>query len=180
MKSKCAFLETLGNNIGLHIHLNQCRVRKSKNFPDSKIYHAKTFRIKRVNRDTFAFATKVRKTREFHVFLANEHNVKLDGVWIIWWLSGSSGKFLYYPDSFLIVQTVSILSGQSLECPESFYIIRTVSGLSGQFLDYPDSLWIVQTASRLAGKFIDYPNSFWIVQTVSRLSGQSLDCSESC
>ena len=50
-----------------------------KNFPDSKIFHAKTFQTKRVNRDTFAFATKVRKTREFHVFLANVHNVKLDG-----------------------------------------------------------------------------------------------------
>ena len=47
------------------------RDRKSKNFPDSKIFHAKTFRIKCVNRDTFAFATKVRKTREFHAFLAN-------------------------------------------------------------------------------------------------------------
>ena len=55
------------------------RVRKSKNFPDSKIFHVKTFRIKRVNCDTFAFATKVRKTREFHVFLANVHNVELDG-----------------------------------------------------------------------------------------------------
>ena len=57
-----------------------CRVRKSKNFPESMIFHAKTFRIKRVNRDTFAFATKVRKTREFYVFLANVHNVELDGV----------------------------------------------------------------------------------------------------
>ena len=56
------------------------RVRKSKNFTDSNIFHAKTFRTKRVNRDTFAFATKVRKTREFHVFLANVHNVELDGV----------------------------------------------------------------------------------------------------
>ena len=56
------------------------RVRKSKNFPDSKIFHAKTFRIKHVNRDTFAFTKKVRKTREFHVFLAFVHNVELDGV----------------------------------------------------------------------------------------------------
>ena len=44
------------------------RVRKSKNFPDSKIVHAKTFRIKRVNRDTFDFATKLCKIREFHIF----------------------------------------------------------------------------------------------------------------
>ena len=56
------------------------RVRKSKNFPDSMIFHAKTFRIKRVNRDTFAFATKVCITREFHNFLANVHNVGMGGV----------------------------------------------------------------------------------------------------
>ena len=55
-------------------------VRKSKNFTDSKIFDAKTFRIKRVNRDTFDFATKVCKIRELHIFLANVHNVKLDGV----------------------------------------------------------------------------------------------------
>ena len=46
------------------------RVTKSKDFPDSEIFHAKTFRIKRVNLDTFALATKVRKIREFHVFLS--------------------------------------------------------------------------------------------------------------
>ena len=60
-------------------YLASPRVRKSKNFPDSKI-HAKTFRIKRVNRDTFAFATKVRITGECHVFLPNVHKVGLDGV----------------------------------------------------------------------------------------------------
>ena len=38
------------------------RVRKSKNFPDSKIFTAKTFRIKRVNRDIDDFATNARKT----------------------------------------------------------------------------------------------------------------------
>ena len=37
------------------------RVRKSKNFPDSKIFTAKTFRIKRVNRDIDDFATNARK-----------------------------------------------------------------------------------------------------------------------
>ena len=38
------------------------RVRKSKNFPDSKIFTAKTFRIKRVNRNIDDFATNARKT----------------------------------------------------------------------------------------------------------------------
>ena len=43
-------------------------------------FQAKTFWIKRVNYDTFAFATKVLKTREFHDFFANVHNVELNGV----------------------------------------------------------------------------------------------------
>ena len=96
------------------------RVRKSKNFPDSKIFHAKTFRIKRVNCNTFAFVTKVRKTGECHVFFPNVHKVGLDGVWIIRWLSGLSGMFLYHTDIFWIVQTVFRLSEQSLGFPDSF------------------------------------------------------------
>ena len=52
---------------------------KKKN-PQRKIFHAKTFRIKGVNRDTFAFATKVHKTKEIHVLLADVHKVGLDGV----------------------------------------------------------------------------------------------------
>ena len=56
------------------------RVRKGKNFPDSKIFHAKTFRIKRVICDTFAFATKVRKTGECHVFLPNVLKIGLGRV----------------------------------------------------------------------------------------------------
>ena len=85
------------------------RVRKSKNFPDSKIFHAKTFRIKRVNRDTFAFATKVRKTREFQMCIMSN-----------WMESELFGDFLGYPESLSVVQTVSKLSWLSLECPESF------------------------------------------------------------
>ena len=38
------------------------RVRKSKNFPDSKIFTAKTFRINCVNRSINDFATNARKT----------------------------------------------------------------------------------------------------------------------
>ena len=66
-----------------HICHHHHRVRKSKNFPDSNIFHAKTFQIKRVNRDTFDFPTKVRITGEFHVFLPNVHKDGLDGVWVI-------------------------------------------------------------------------------------------------
>ena len=51
------------------------RVRKSENFPGSKIFHAKTLRIKRVNRDIFDFAAKVLKTCKFHVFLGNVQNI---------------------------------------------------------------------------------------------------------
>ena len=51
------------------------RVRKSENFPGSKIFHAKTFRIKRVSRDIFDFATNVRKTCQFHVFLENVNKI---------------------------------------------------------------------------------------------------------
>ena len=46
------------------------RVRKSKNFPDSKIFIAKTFRIKCVNRDIDNFATNARKPKIFHKMLA--------------------------------------------------------------------------------------------------------------
>ena len=41
--------------------VEESRVRKSKNFPDSKIFTAKTFRIKRVNCDIDDFATNARK-----------------------------------------------------------------------------------------------------------------------
>ena len=46
------------------------RVRKSKNFPDSKIFIAKTFRIKCVNCDIDNFATNARKPKIFHKMLA--------------------------------------------------------------------------------------------------------------
>ena len=44
------------------IFIQGSRVRKSKNFPDSKISTAKSFRIKCVNRDIDDFATNARKT----------------------------------------------------------------------------------------------------------------------
>ena len=143
------------------------RVRKSKNFPGSKIFHAKTFRIKRVNRDIFDFATNVRKTCQFHVFLGNLHKIgKKCKEMIIWMDSG--------------------ISGQSLDFLDNFWIIRIVSGLSGKFLKYPDSLWIIRTVSRLSGQFLNYPDSLliirtvpWIVRTVSKISRKSLDCTES-
>ena len=46
----------------LPTYLPTHRVRKSKNFPDSKIFTAKTFRIMCVNRVIADFATNARKT----------------------------------------------------------------------------------------------------------------------
>ena len=43
---------------GLHLLVLLLRVTKSKNFPDSKIFVAKTFRIKRVNRVNFQIRDK--------------------------------------------------------------------------------------------------------------------------
>ena len=45
------------------------RVRKSKNFPDGKIYTTKTFRTKCVYRDIDDFATNARKPKIFHKIL---------------------------------------------------------------------------------------------------------------
>ena len=42
------------------------KVRKSKNFPDSKIYTTKTFQIKCVNRDIDDFATNACKPKIWH------------------------------------------------------------------------------------------------------------------
>ena len=124
------------------------RVRKCENFPGSKIFHAKTFRKKRVNADIFDFATNVRKTCQFHMFLGNVHKIgkkktknvkKGSNPWIIWIDSG--------------------LSGQSLDFLDNFLIIRTVSGLSGKFLDSPDTLWSVQRVSKISRQSLDYPDS---------------------
>ena len=69
-------------------------------------------------------------------------------------VSGLFRQFLDCPNSFQknqnsswIVRTVSGLSGKFLDYPDSFWIVWKVSGLSGQFLDCPDSFWIVQTVS---------------------------------
>ena len=93
---------------------------KNKNFPDSKISTAKTFRIKCVNRDIDDFATNARKTQTNHKNVA---------------------KLLKYSllESSSIVQTVSRLSGQLLNCLVSFWVVQKVSGLSGQFLDCRNS-----------------------------------------
>ena len=146
------------------------RVRKSKNFPDSKIFHAKTFRIKRVNRDTFAFATKVRKTEEFH--FCCQKCIKLD-----WMEPELSYEFLDNSESCCTIRTLSGLSRQFLAYPDSLWIVRTVSKWAGKFKDFLNSFWIVWKVSRLPGQFLYYPYSLWTVRTISKLSGKSLDCS---
>ena len=81
---------------------------KSENFPGSKICHAKTFRIKRVNDNIFDFTTNVRKTKQCNVILKNVHKNVHD----IQRNDQTHGLSR--------VQTVSRLSGQSLDCPDSF------------------------------------------------------------
>ena len=45
-------------NLYVYVYGNLGRVTKSENFPDSKIFVAKTFRIKRVNRVNFQIRDK--------------------------------------------------------------------------------------------------------------------------
>ena len=88
---------------------------KSKNSLDSKIFHAKTFRMKRVNCDTL---------------LSQERCVKLYNFIFLWQMcimfKWKVSKVLNYPYNFWIVWTVT----SYLDVPELF----------GQFSDYPDSL----------------------------------------
>ena len=117
------------------------RVRKSENFPGSKIFHAKTFRIKRVNRDIIDFATNVHKTCQYYVFLGNAHKIGKKKKQKMYRNDITHG--FWYPDSHWIFL-------------DNFWI---VSGLSKKFLDYPDSLWIVQTVSKVSRQSLDYPDS---------------------
>ena len=92
------------------------------------IFTAKTFRIKRVNRDFDDFATNTRKNW-----------IVRKVFWIAWKVFGLSGEFGDCLDNFWIVRTIYGLSRPFLDCSDSFGIVRKVSGLSGQFLDCPDS-----------------------------------------
>ena len=115
-------------------------------FRKSKICHAKTFRIKRVNCIIVAFATNVRKILSCQTFCGKENCLNLNLHTEI----GLYGQFLDCQDSFWIVQTVPGLSGQFLD---SLWITRTIS-------DFPDIFWVVRTVFRLSGQFLDYPDSF--------------------
>ena len=103
--------------ISLHLNVLPPESEKARTFRIARFFTQNIFRIKRVNRNTFAFTTKVLKTREFHVFLANMHNVE----------SELFGDFPEYPESFYTIRTV-------------FLIIQKVSKLSEQSLERPDFL----------------------------------------
>ena len=152
---------------GITFVVGTLRVRKSKNLPDNKIFHAKTFRIRCVSTMFLISRQICVKLENFMFFLGNVRMYRnyqttycLDSLYV------------GYPDSVWIVRTAYRLSGQSRDCPDSFEIIRTVFGLSGLFLDYQGSLWYFQTVSRLSGQSHDCPDSFKIIRTASGLYGQ--------
>ena len=111
----------------IYPHINQIHFiyyripesEKAKTFRIARFFTQKLFRIKRVNRDTFAFATKVRKTREFQVFLVNP-----ESFYTIRTVSWLSREFLSYPGSLWNLLNVFKLSVQSLDCPDSFKMSR--------------------------------------------------------
>ena len=75
------------------------RVRKSKNFPDSKIFGAKTFRIKRVNRVDFQICDKCAKKVFLQDFVHKRGPNMLSTSYRH--SSRSSKLSLYHPDIFL-------------------------------------------------------------------------------
>ena len=123
----CKNIQNTGNqNKPMNAALKTIRVTKSKNFPDSKIFVAKTFWIKHVNPANF----------QIHIFE------------IIQTLFRSYGNFPDHSHSFQIIRT------HYLHLPDTFRIIRKLSRLtrhtprlSRLFSDYPD------TFSRLTGHF---------------------------
>ena len=122
------------------------RVRKSKNFPDSKSFTAKTFRIKRVNRDIGYFATKVHKSFMIKPKFFQNIVAKLLQTYLLRQKLHDTVELRH------IVRTVSNFSGLWLHCPNSLQIVQTVFELS--------SFQIIQAVSRLSGKFLDCPKSF--------------------
>ena len=75
------------------------RVTKSENFPDSKIFVAKTFRIKRVNRVDFQICDKCAK-KVFLQDFVHKHGPNMLST-SYRHSSRSSKLSLYYPDIFL-------------------------------------------------------------------------------
>ena len=134
-----------------------CRVRKSENFPDSKIFVAKTFRIKRVNCVNFQFCDKCAQKVGLQDFMHKHGPNMLSRSYRH---SSRSSKlsldhldtFLNYPDTLRIVQKHS---------RSPWHISRS----SGLFLDYPD------TFLRLSGHCLDRTETFQIIHTLFRLFG---------
>ena len=108
---------------------------------------------------------------------------------MVWKVSGLSGKFLDFLESFWVVWKVFVWSGKFLDCFEHFRIVRKVSVWSVKFLYCLGSfnnVWNLSGLFRksfvLSGKypiflkmFLDCPESFCNVWKVVRLSGKFLD-----
>ena len=121
----------------------QCsiRVTKSENFPDTKIFVAKTFRIKRVNRANFQIRDKC-------AWFCKILCISMVQICSIGSAYNRCPKF----GTFRIVRKFS-------RSPQH------ISRSSGLFLDYMD------TFSRLFGHCLDHTETFQIIHTLFRLSG---------
>ena len=136
---------------------NLTRVRKSKIFPYSKIFHAKTFRIKRVNRDTFAFATKVRKSLSRHTCQsAKTIVIQKCTIWMLQTIKYLSRNFLYAVESFRTNWKLSRSSGNFPDHLKSFQSVRKLSRLSRNF---PHCLEIFQTVLKLFRLSWNFPDN---------------------
>ena len=142
---------------GLHLSILQrlnCRVRRSKNFPDRWIFRTKNFRLGGINCDIVKFLTKVYKKAVLmairlkelicKIYIYKERHI----LWMIWIVSRSLEYFLNHPDT---VQTIWHLN--------TFQIIKTLTdyldtfGSSENLSDHPDTLHIIQKLFRPSGHF---------------------------
>ena len=119
------------------------RIRKSDNFLESNIFHAKTFRIECINCKIVKFATKLRKTA-----LSTPIPMK-ERIWFMF------GKICIY----IVRHMLSI--------------IWTFVRLSGHFLDPPDTLHTIWIPCTSSGPLSDHWHHFQIIGTLSRSSGVS-------
>ena len=165
------------------------RVRKSENFPDSKIFVTKTFRMMRVNCFNFQICDKcaegcvckILSIRMFKIcpmgYIYNGHYLHLSTFLNTLienmqnsiqetsrHLFRSSGHFqiiwIHFLDTFQIIQAYF------LHYPDNFQIIRKFSRSSGHFPNQPDTFY------GLSGHFLDNHDTF------SRSSRHFLDCQE--
>ena len=93
---------------------------------------------------------------------------------MVWKVSGLSGKFLHFLESFCNVWKVSVWFGKFPDCLEHFRIVHKASVLSVKFPYCLESVQIVWNLSGLfrksfvlSGKYLIFLKCFWIVRKVS-------------